>query len=483
MKNRFVKTRFAVPVLTAMIMAACNGGGGDLAGDGGSGLISSGTITGFGSVYVNGVKFETDQASFEVEGLDGTQDDLRVGMVVQVQGSVNADGSTGTASFIRYADDLQGWVTAIDTTEPDIKRLTVMGQTVVISTADTSYDGLNYDTVETGQLIEISGYHDQNGELQASYIELKDVDDEAEIRGMIENLSGLSFTVRGISVDASSASIEGFASGQLQEGVYVEVEGSFDSSSNTLIASEVEAENDLYDDDNEVEIEGYITRFTAINDFEVNGVPVDASGISASLQLTLGERVEVEGYMRNGVLIAEEIELRDGNAKISARLEQVESSNQQFTLKPVSGQPAITVQISDLTRMEDDLGDDDRLLLADLQPGDFVTVRGFETDNNIVTATRVKREDDDDDSVQVQGVVDAHTLTSVTVLGVEFDVDGNTEYEGDGGITLNGPTDFNALVIGQTVVSIEDEIINSGLGDGIADEVEIEDDSDDGNDD
>ena len=487
MKKQLTKTRFAVPVLTAMIMTACNVGG-DMAGIGGSGFISTGTITGFGSVYVNGVRFETDQARFEVEGrLDATESDLRVGMVVQVQGSVNADGSTGTASFIRYADDLQGPVTAIDevTTDPDIRRLTVLGQTVVISAADTSYDDVRFDTIEVGQMLEISGYYDHNGELQASYIELKDANDDIEIRGVIEELNGFEFTVRGVAVDASSASIEDFANGQLQEGVYVEVEGYFDSNTNTLIASEVEAEDDLYDDDREVEIEGYITSYTDNNHFEVNGVPVDASGVSTSLQLRLGERVEVEGYMRNGVLIAEEIELRGGNTEISARLEAVDLNSQQFTLKPVSDQPAITVQISDLTRMEDDLDDDDRLLLTDLQPGNFITVRGFEMDNNIVAATRVKREDDDDDEVEVQGVVDAYTPTSVTVLGVEFMVDGSTEYEDDDGITLNGPADFaSAFVIGQTLVSIEDDIISStGMGDGIADEIEIEDDGDSGDDD
>lgn len=482
MKKQFTRTRFAVPVLTAMVMAACNGGG-DLAGIGGSGFISTGTITGFGSVYVNGVRFETDQARFEVEGVDGTQDDLRVGMVVQVQGSLNADGSTGTASFIRYADDLQGPVSAIETTaDPDIKRLTVLGQTVVISASDTAYDDVRFDDIVVGQVLEISGYYDQNDELQASYVELKDDDDDVEIRGVIENLNGLEFTVRGIAVDASSASIEDFANG-LQNGIYVEVEGEFIG--NVLIASEVEAEDDLYDDDDEVEIEGYITQFTAMNDFAVNGVPVDASGVSTSLQLRLGERVEVEGYMRNGVLIAEEIELRGGNTEISARLEAVDLNSQQFTLKPVSDQPAITVQISDLTRMEDDLDDDDRLLLTDLQPGNFITVRGFEMDSNIVAVTRVKREDDDDDEVEVQGVVDAYTPTSVTVLGVEFMVDGSTEYEGDDGIILDGPADFDdAFVIEQTVVSIEDDIISStGMGDGIADEIEIEDDGDSGDDD
>lgn len=484
MKKQLTKTRFAVPVLTAMLMAACNGGG-DLAGIGGSGFISTGTVTGFGSVYVNGVKFEIDQAQFEVEDrLDAGESDLRVGMVVQVQGSVNADGSTGSASFIRYADDLQGPVTAIDVSDPDFKRLTVLGKTVVISAADTSYDGLTYDSIITpGQLIEISGFYDQNGDLQASYVELQsdtfDGSSEVEVKGLISELSGTSFTVQGIRVDASSVSVfEGFANG-LQNGLLVEVKGTFDVTANTLLATEVEAEGDLYADDDEVEIEGYVTHYTAIDNFEVNGVPVDASGVSTSLQLAEGDRIEVEGYIRNGWLIAEEIELRGGNVEISARLEQV-LNNQQFTLRPVDNQPVITVQISDLTRMEDELGDDDRLSLADvdLVPGNFITVRGFEADNNNVTATRVKREAEIKDT-ELQGVVDSYVLSSatsgsVTVLGVTFTIDDNvTEFEeNDVPLSLN---DFlTALTVDETVISIEDKAENGGP-DGVADSVEIED--------
>ncbi len=45
--------------------------------------VTSGIITGFGSIYVNGIKFETTGSSFDVD--DDTmadQDDLRVGMRV-----------------------------------------------------------------------------------------------------------------------------------------------------------------------------------------------------------------------------------------------------------------------------------------------------------------------------------------------------------------------------------------------------------------
>ena len=47
-------------------------------------VISSGAITGFGSVFVNGVRFETSSAAFMINGKPGTQADLRVGHVVRI---------------------------------------------------------------------------------------------------------------------------------------------------------------------------------------------------------------------------------------------------------------------------------------------------------------------------------------------------------------------------------------------------------------
>ncbi|MBE9564781.1 MAG: hypothetical protein IMF17_06000, partial [Proteobacteria bacterium] len=105
-------TKSVLATAITLTIAACSPSGGGLAGIGGSGYISSGSITGFGSVFVNGVEFETDSAIFDVDGDSGTQADLAIGMIVKVDGSINADGITGTATSIRFDDELQGPVSA-----------------------------------------------------------------------------------------------------------------------------------------------------------------------------------------------------------------------------------------------------------------------------------------------------------------------------------------------------------------------------------
>ena len=471
MSMRIKQARFILPVLAAAIIAACSGGA-DLAGIGGSGFISTGTVTSFGSVFVNGVEFETTSSTFEVEDTIGSQQDLRIGMVVQVSGSINPDGVTGTATHINYGDDLEGPVSNI-VTSVGIRSFTVFGITVEISEADTAFEGVGFSSIANGNVLEISGYYDQNDKLQASYVELKAVDSNAfsvfEIKGKISGLNVNSFQLQRVNIDASAANFNDLPNG-LQNGQLVEVKGRF--SNNTINAMEVKGVDSL-DEDAEVEIEGLITRYVSNSDFDVNGQAVNASNANFSpsgLSTTLkaGMKLEVEGNVSNGILIATKIEIRGGSAGVSAKVATIDQANNRFSVEVISGQPEVVVQLTTATLLEDKLGNDDNLLLSELRVGDFVEVRGFESAVDTITATRVKREGLKD--TELQGVVTADTATSFTVLGVTYTVDLSTSYDGAG-----NKASFMALpgyMLDQAVISIMD---NNDPADGIADEIELED--------
>ncbi|RDH85721.1 MAG: hypothetical protein DIZ80_01990 [endosymbiont of Galathealinum brachiosum] len=487
MKTRIKQLYIFVTALSVAILTACSGGGG-LAGIGGSGFISSGTVTGFGSVFINGVEYETVSSTFDVDDVEGTQDDLRIGMVVQVQGSINSDGVTGTATHIQYADDLQGPVSNI-ITSADFKTLTVLGKTVIVSATGSAFEGLNfsYDSVAQNNVIEVSGFYDELGHLQASYVELKSVTFDSsnvfEVKGVISNLSGTTFEVQGITVDASSASITDLSNG-LQNDLLVEVKGFYNSGTFTINATEVEAEdNELSEDGNKVEIEGFITRYVSNGDFDVNGYAVNANNAiltPVTLELKVGVKVEAEGVISNGVLNANEVEARGGNAEVSGIVQSANLDNNTFTVELHSSLSPVTVQLSTSTLMEDEVGDDDQLSLLELRDeGGFVSVRGFEGDTSASTinATRVKRESEVKD-VELQGIVTAQeTDVSITVLGVVFPVSAvSTSYEDQNEITVDTHAEFEAITgINSTVVSIVDKIEGDGNATGIADEVEIED--------
>ena len=79
----------------ALFISACGGGGdGGIGGTGGGGGgtaadVSVGTITAFGSVWVNGVEFKSNTATIKIDDNPHPESDLRVGMVARVDGSIS----------------------------------------------------------------------------------------------------------------------------------------------------------------------------------------------------------------------------------------------------------------------------------------------------------------------------------------------------------------------------------------------------------
>ena len=104
-------------ILTGAVIWSCGGGAvGDLAstggGTGGTG-ISVGSVSAFGNIYVNGVRYDTSNAEIFVEGQSKGFGDqvvltqLAVGMVVRVEGDIE-DSRNGTASKVHFSDGVRG---------------------------------------------------------------------------------------------------------------------------------------------------------------------------------------------------------------------------------------------------------------------------------------------------------------------------------------------------------------------------------------
>ena len=101
---------------TVLVLGGCGGGGDNRmqnTGIEGTGF-AMGTVTGFGSVIVNGITFNTNTTTFTIDGRPGTQADLRVGDVVSVVGPINAGSATGTATSVTFDDNVEGPVESID---------------------------------------------------------------------------------------------------------------------------------------------------------------------------------------------------------------------------------------------------------------------------------------------------------------------------------------------------------------------------------
>src|SRR2546430_13743338 len=105
-----MKREFTTIVAAAILLLASCGGPTQLGGIQGSGspVVAYGPIAGFGSIFVNGVEYATSNAQIRIDDQPGTESQLLVGQVVTVVGSVNSDGTTGTATQVTSSGDVAG---------------------------------------------------------------------------------------------------------------------------------------------------------------------------------------------------------------------------------------------------------------------------------------------------------------------------------------------------------------------------------------
>ena len=307
-------TRYGLisPLLAALISCASGSGGGIT----GSGIVI-GPITGLGSIIVNGVTFDVDNANVTVNGTPADTSALKLGMVVEVRGTIDAGTATGVASSVAFDTDLRGPVEAVDVSQSTI---VVLGQ-LVIATPTTIFDGTTLDTLAVGQYIEVSGFVDGEGNVRATRVELESDDEISEIEGLTADLDaeGETFRIGGQLVDYSGAEIKNAPAGGLQNGLFVEVHAHTAATGGTLVADEVEVKGSDFggDEGEDVEIEGFVTRMISATEFVLNQTSTvritaqtEFDGGSAA-DIAVDVRVEVEGVVDGtGVLVAREIGFR-----------------------------------------------------------------------------------------------------------------------------------------------------------------------------
>ncbi len=465
-----MKTIKSVLTLSAVgLTAACGGGGGGanpLASidAGGTGdppaptpvtVTTQGTITGFGSIIVNGVRYETSSANIRVDDQPGSESDLAVGQVVVIQGTLSDDRQSGVAENVIYDDLVEGPVSAIDLSA---NSMTVLGQTVIIdndTVFDDDFSPQSLEGIAVNDVVEVSGYRRGDGAILATYVDEEDSPDDFETTGIVENVdtAAMTFEIGGLVVDYSSASLDGFPSGMPENGQLVEAEGDSIGASGELIATEVELEDDLLDIDvDEIEIEGLITRFESTTDFDVNGIPVTTNASTeyedgSSADLALNRKVEVEGqFNAGGTIVAEEIEFEDeAEASIASLVEAV--SDTQITLIGVA------VRVDDDTEYEDESSLDlATFSIADIAVGDYIEARVYETEDGLVAA-RLER-DDDPETTYLTGIAMDLDQPTFSVLGISVETTAETEFDDGSGSAAEffSEAEGEEVEVGGTVV-------------------------------
>jgi len=305
-----------------LALAACGGGGssGGIGGTGGGGGgiggtgVAYGTITAFGSVWVNGVEYGTGSTTFKTDDHPNggaTQGDLRIGMVVRVDGSVSGK----RADTITVDDAVKGFVEQVI----DANRLVVMGQTIQIDNL-TKFDN-NVVPVQ-GDRVNVYGLVAGDGVIAAGFIEKKATAPTPPfaVKGLVknQNTTAQTFQVGALTVQYAGATVSDMPAGAWN-GLQVDVKGSACSGAapvcGTLVATKVEPAGAKVADAPEAEVEGIVSAVTA-SGFTI-GNQVVATTASTRYEggvfgdIAVGTKLEAEGSIVGGVLTATKVSFRD----------------------------------------------------------------------------------------------------------------------------------------------------------------------------
>lgn len=483
--------------LAAILSLACGSDGGGSDSTGAPAAVttveSEGPIAGFGSVIMNGVRWETDDAEFEIDGRRGRQDDLEVGMVVVVEGERRADGRAW-ARRIRFDARLRGPVRVIEPISRNVKTLEIFGLPVLVSRGGTRFARVTYDTLALDTMLEVSGLLNGDGELVATHVKRRDdpVIGESEVKlfGAIDGLAGGSFVLGTSEVlFGDRTQIDDDCRRRLRDGQRVRVEGIL-LANDAVRATEIECPRRFRPDDvDERELQGLVSNFVSIAEFDVAGHPVDASGARFLPNdpdlLRDGVLVEVEGRVSDeGVLIAKKVKFRSHRVRIHAEIADdtdVDRENRRLWLLGIPIDVHGVVRLRDQARRVPDFD------VPHIGAGDFLEVRGFARADGSVIATRIERERPDD--VRLRGPLDSVDAESrtLTILGVEVPTDGGTEFEIEDGGPIDPDRFFGAAQPGW-LVDVRDRMDGDETAIDVADRVELirpelEDDDEDQDDD
>ena len=369
---------------SAMLMAGCGGGGGG----GGTppvatGSSATGAITGFGSIIVGGVRFDDSAASVQDDdGASLNRGDLKLGTVVRIKGGKKTDDGSSiraNAHSIEVHSELQGPVDS-----KTANSIVVLGQTVKISATTFFEDGLTLASLVVGAVVEVHGFvNPVDNTLTATRIESKANAKVFKLQGVISalNTATKTFTIGTLTISYLTAVLP--SSLTLANGSVVRVRLALTPLTGTRTALKVQKFEIDKEDRNEAEVEGIITAFTSTSLFSVNGLPVDASTATfegGKTGVVLGARVEVEGSIVNGVLVAKKVELEDGadalKFELHGTLSLLNTTAKTFVLRGVTvnyGTATFAIGVTALS----------------LANGINLEVKGVRSADNVIVATRI----------------------------------------------------------------------------------------------
>ena len=348
----FAAARMLAP-LSLALLAACGGGGGGGTPDGGTqnstaatalaaNSVFAGSVSGLGSIVVNGVRFETVGAQVldadDPYGTSAYTDPVKLGMTVAVEGTADESTGSGSATRIRIDGGIRGQVGAVDTAAG---TLTVNGQTVKINASTLISGASGPAAIAAATWVEIYGLAQTDGSFLATRIEVYASKPQLDasypnattyplsLRGIVAAASAGSFTLPDgkngyLSVSYSAANVVP-AGTSIAAGTSVRVLATAAPAGNgPVVAAKVLVLNPstllgAAASASAVKLKGVVDSVGA-GSIVVSGTTVDISAAAKpALAIAKNQVVEVGGTMNNGILVASKVSFEDRQASYTAQ--------------------------------------------------------------------------------------------------------------------------------------------------------------------
>ena len=401
--------KMALASLVAMALVGCGGGSGS---GGSEAETKTGRLDGQvanishsdQTLTVNGYALYSEGAPVMYrDGVTVSFDQVVNGMRVQV------DADDSRIETMKLDPSLTGVVSAINGNE-----FTVNGITMTFA----GLAGIN-----VGDWVMVTTYPLADGSVEVVAVQKVPDIGFVEVEGPVSQLDSTarSFNIGTLSVDYSQAEVDD--EDDLANGAWVEVYG--DMRGNTLVASEVDVEDDHdYDD---TEIEGVISWVNnSLTQIELNGrLRIEVNDNTEfddgrREDLASGRWVEVEMVHRNSRLLATEIEFEDDGSSVSGKeFQAVGEAKYQAGVFSING---IEIEINNQTEFDDGLNHDNLdTSWVDVEGRYLKDAGGQER----FVAIEIEREDRFDDEIELEGPV-----TGGTIWGYSATDNSLAKYEG-----------------------------------------------------
>jgi hypothetical protein len=438
-------------LLLAALQVGCGGGGGDglaSGGIGGTGITVSsvGTTTGFGSVIVDGVTYDTTAAEVFVENTAmGSGDQvlvqkIAVGMVVRVEGRLNAQGNA-IADRVFFGNELRGPVDSIKELDAVSKQAVILGQTVLMDDR-TVFRNTDAASIAVGMVLEVSGFVDEFGGIDATYVNKIAnsllPNDPVDVIGLVQNLDPQSktFQFNLLSVDYSTANLSELPGGIPETGQLLKARGKL-GATGILVAERLEPEEEfgpgVFDTS---DLEGIITQTVSPSEFRIGRytIAVDQDTLYKNLRpgdLNRGARVIARGTLTNRSILADEIS-RPEDIRMESNAGSINLAENSLVLSGLEPATALTTATTRIIGTASGLDQ--------IQPGDHVRLLGRRSLSGDILATSLHITPSDE-TAELAGPVESISEPFIVILGIQV----NTA-----SIPFNGFKGANGTLVSQT---------------------------------